>query len=78
MHKKSVTSPECIGCWRCVSHCRFNQALSMRFAGRYAVPGILFALLVVTILWGGSQVGVWSGNWQTILDAGEYRRLLGP
>ena len=52
MHKQSVSSPECIGCWRCVSHCRFNQALSMRAAGRYAVPGIVFALLVVTGLLG--------------------------
>ena len=76
MHKKSVFSPECIGCWRCVSHCRFNQALSMRFAGRYAVPGIVFALLVVLLLWGGTAVGKWSGHWNTALDVGEYRSLL--
>jgi polyferredoxin len=77
MHRKSVFSPECIGCWRCVSHCRFNQALSMRAAGRYVVPGVVFALLVVLVLWGGSMVGKWSGHWQTVLDIGEYRRLLG-
>ncbi|MEI6305445.1 MAG: 4Fe-4S binding protein, partial [Deltaproteobacteria bacterium] len=45
MHKQSVTTAECIGCWRCISHCRVNQALSMRFAGRYGVPGILFAIM---------------------------------
>ncbi len=77
MHKTSVTSPECIGCWRCVSHCRFNQALSMRAAGRYAVPGIVFALLVVIVFWGGTLVGKATGHWQTSLDIGEYRRLLG-
>ncbi len=26
MHKSSVVSPECIGCWRCISHCRFNES----------------------------------------------------
>jgi polyferredoxin len=77
MHKKSVVSAECIGCWRCVSHCRVNQALSMRAAGWYAVPGIVFALLVVLIFWGGTQVGKAGGYWQTSLDSGEYRRLLG-
>lgn len=77
MHKAAVVSPECIGCWRCISHCRFNQALSMRFAGRYAVPGIVFALLVVLLLWGGTAIGRWNGHWDTALDIGQYRSLLG-
>jgi polyferredoxin len=77
MHKKSVFSPECIGCWRCVSHCRFNQALSMNAAGRYAIPGIVFAFLVVLVFWGGTLVGKAGGHWQTSLDIAEYRRLLG-
>jgi len=77
MHKQSVLSPECIGCWRCVSHCRVNQALSMRAAGRIAVPGIAFALLVVLVFWGGTLLGKAGGHWQTSLDIGEYRRLLG-
>jgi ferredoxin len=77
MRKQSVYSPECIGCWRCVSHCRFNQALSMRVAGRYAMPGIVFAVLVVLIFWGGTLAGRAGGHWQTALDMGEYWRLLG-
>jgi polyferredoxin len=77
MNKKSVSSPECIGCWRCVSHCRVNQALTMNFAGRFAVPGIIFALLVVALFWGGSVAGKMSGHWQTALDLVEYRSLLG-
>ncbi len=76
MHKQSVTSPECIGCWRCVSHCRFNQALSMRVAGRFVIPGFVFALLVVLIFWGGGAIGKWSGHWHTALGIGEYQRLL--
>jgi len=77
MHKPSVNTPECIGCWRCVSLCRFNAALSMRFAGRFLVPGILFAALVVLLFWGGSLVGRASGHWQTSIDTAEYQRLLG-
>jgi polyferredoxin len=77
MHRQSVYSPECIGCWRCVSHCRFNQALSMRVAGKYAIPGIVFAALVVVVFWGGTLVGRAGGHWQTGLDVREYWRLLG-
>jgi polyferredoxin len=77
MRKQSVYSPECIGCWRCVSHCRFNQALSMRVAGRYAMPGIVFAVLVVLIFWGGTLAGRAGGHWQTAQDMREYWRLLG-
>jgi len=77
MRNKSVSSPECIGCWRCVSHCRFNQALSMRVAGRYLIPGILFAALVVMIFWGGALVGKATGTWHTVLQVDDYRRLLG-
>jgi len=77
MNKNSILTPECIGCWCCVSHCRTNQALSMRFAGRFAVPGIVFALLVVSVFWGGTLIGKSVGLWQTSLDMGEYRQLLG-
>lgn len=77
MHKKSVVSPECIGCWRCVSHCRFNQALSMRAAGRFYVPGIVFAILLIFAFWGGTALGKWGGHWHTSLSLQEYARLLG-
>lgn len=76
MHKTSVTSPECIGCWRCISHCRFNEALSMRAAGRFAVPGIVFALLVVLLFVGGTVVGRLNGKWHNSISFEEYVRLL--
>ncbi|MDA8429640.1 MAG: 4Fe-4S binding protein [Geobacteraceae bacterium] len=76
MHKKSVNSPECIGCWRCISHCRAQGALSMRLAGRVKIPGMVFALLVVMFFWGGSVVGVWTGHWHTSLTMADYVRLL--
>jgi polyferredoxin len=76
MHKPSVASPECIGCWRCISHCRAQGALSMRLAGRVVIPGALFALLVVLFFWGGSAVGAWTGHWHTALTTAEYKYLL--
>ena len=76
MRKRSVVTAECIGCWRCVSHCRFNEALSMRFAGRFLIPGALFAALVALVFWGGSLLGKATGHWQTSISIGEYQRLL--
>jgi len=32
---------------------------------------------VVLFFWGGALVGKAGGHWQTALDIGEYRRLLG-
>jgi polyferredoxin len=77
MHKSSVASPECIGCWRCISHCRFNEALSMKAVNRFRVPGIVFALLVVLIFWGGTVIGKLSGHWHSSIPFEDYVRLLG-
>lgn len=76
MHKVSVASPECIGCWRCISLCRVQGALSMRLAGRVMISGLVFALLVVILFWGGSAVGIWSGHWHTSLSVADYVQLL--
>ena len=77
MHSSSVSSVECIGCWRCISHCRVHGALSMRAVGSIAVPGFVFALLVVLHIWAGSIIGIVTGHWHTVLDKSEYMRLLG-
>jgi polyferredoxin len=77
MSKKRVSSPECIGCWRCVSHCRAMGALDMMLPGRrVAVNGLLFALLVVLVLWGASAIGKATGHWHTAITPAEYERLL--
>ncbi len=77
MHKSTVASPECIACWRCISHCRCNGALSMRAVRRFIVPGVLFAVLVVLLFWGGTVCGKLSGHWHSSLTVEEYVRLLG-
>jgi ferredoxin len=77
MEKKRVHSPECIGCWRCISHCRAEGALAMKLPGRkIAIPGIIFALLVLLIFYGGTVVGKVSGHWKSVVTMEEYDRLL--
>lgn len=77
MHADRVNQQECLGCWRCISHCRVHSALSMRAFGRYTVQGIIFALLVLLLFWGGTRLGKTSGHWQTIVSPADYRQLLG-
>lgn len=76
MHKTSVASPECIACWRCVSHCRFNNALSMNAFQRFSLPGVIFAILVVTFFFSGTIIGKLSGQWHSHIAPDEYIRLL--
>lgn len=76
MNRERVSSPECIGCWRCIAHCRVNGALEMKLTGRrVAVPGLLFALLVVLLFWGGTVAGKATGHWRTAIPLEEYVRL---
>ena len=78
MEKERVMSEECIGCWRCISHCRAEGALEMKLTGRRViVNGLLFAILVVGLFWGGTMLGKLSGHWQTGVTLAEYARLLG-
>jgi Fe-S-cluster-containing hydrogenase component 2 len=77
MQKERVMSEECIGCWRCISHCRSIGTLEMKLTGRKVIiPGVLFALLVVLLFWGGTQVGKATGHWHTGITLEEHARLL--
>ena len=78
MESDRVASEECIGCWRCISLCRADGALGMKLTGgKIVVSGILFALLVVGVFWGGSLLGRLTGHWQTGITPAEYSRLMG-
>ncbi len=78
MEKERVFSEECIGCWRCISHCRAMGTLEMKLTpGRVVVNGVLFAALVVGLFWGGTLVGKATGHWHTSITVDEYRRLIG-
>lgn len=74
MVSKRVSNPECIGCWRCISHCRVHNALQFRFLWRQVISGFLFVLLVVGIFWGGTFLGKLNGHWHTTVTVDEYRK----
>lgn len=76
MHASRVNNPECLGCWRCISHCRVNTALSMRVFSKLTVPGVLFALVVILLFWGGTRIGKTTGHWNTAVTPADYRELL--
>ncbi|GAB4303076.1 MAG: 4Fe-4S binding protein [Desulfuromonadia bacterium] len=79
MQRERTRSPECIGCFRCVSNCRADGAIEMALpGGRPVVPGIVFALMILAIFWGGSIFADTLGHWDTILTPDDYRRLLSP
>lgn len=76
MGLERVHSPECLGCWRCIAHCRAHGALAMKVTGgRIAIPGLLFALLVALLFWGGIEAGKGTGHWRTAIPLEEYVRL---
>jgi ferredoxin len=78
MAKERVFSEECIGCLRCISHCRSEGTLEMKLTGRkVVVNGLLFAVLVVLLFWGGTLVGKMTGHWRTAITTEEYTRLIG-
>ena len=70
-----VNSAECVGCCRCVSHCRVHSALSMKGFGRITVPGIIYAALVLVIFFGGIQLGKVSGYWKSRIGVGDYTKV---
>ena len=77
MQKERILSEECIGCWRCISHCRATGALQMKLTGkRVIVNGFLFSFLVVGVFIGGSVVGKRTGLWKTSISFDEYKRLI--
>ncbi len=77
MHALRVNDTECLGCWRCISHCRVQSALRMRLFSRFVIQGVVFALLVVGIFWGGTLLGKATGHWQSTITVEDYRQLLG-
>lgn len=73
MRSSRVNSAECLGCWRCISYCRVNQALYMGVASKWRMVGVLFAVLLLVTFWGTVTVGKLTGHWDSTLTASDYR-----
>jgi hypothetical protein len=43
---------------------------------RFALPGVIFAILVVALFYGGTLIGKLNGKWHSQISPEEYVRLL--
>src|SRR6056297_1609223 len=74
--KKTIHSPECIGCVSCVENCHRN-ALAMTLPRlNQPLPRWVFPLLVMGVYAGGVTFGMITGNWQTSLTYQDYEVLI--
>jgi Fe-S-cluster-containing hydrogenase component 2 len=76
MQKKTVRSPECYACYRCVHCCPAPGAVEMRVAGRLVLPSAAFALLLLALFVGIDLYGRATGRWQGNVSAREIAFLL--
>jgi len=68
-----VNNPECTGCCRCVSHCRVHSALRMTAFSRIVIPGIIYAMLILSVFFGSIQLGKYARFWQSSISVGDYK-----
>ncbi|HEU0265814.1 MAG TPA: 4Fe-4S binding protein [Geobacterales bacterium] len=78
MQKRRMRSAECIGCYRCISFCKADGALTMKLAWTdVAFGALLFSTLVVLLFVGVTIWGRMTGQWESALGYADYLRLLG-
>ncbi|MEJ2033227.1 MAG: 4Fe-4S binding protein [Deltaproteobacteria bacterium] len=73
--KKTVRSPECIGCSECVSACPARDCLTVKAADRWQVPGLALPLAVLALFlafWGWA---VLSGHWHSEVPVEVMKRV---
>ena len=71
-----VRSPECTGCLTCVSHCPAKGALDVSLMKRITVNPILFASLIIAILFGSIGIAKLTGSWHSAVTYEEYQRII--
>jgi len=76
MQKRTIRSPECYACYRCVHNCPAPGAVEMRMGGRLVLPSTIFALLLVALFIGVDIYGRATGRWHGSVSAQEIVFLL--
>jgi polyferredoxin len=76
MQKRTVRSPECYACYRCIHCCPAHGTLEMRVAGRLILPSAVFALLLLALFVGIDLYGRATGRWHGNVSAREIAFLL--
>lgn len=73
--KKTVRSAECYACFRCVHNCPAPGAVTMR-AGRFVIPSVLFAGLLLALFIGIDLYGRSIDRWQQQVEPRQLLRIL--
>ncbi len=76
MQKRTVRSPECYACYRCVHGCPAPGAVEMRLGGRLLLPSAIFAGLLLALLVGVDLYGRLTGRWQGQVSPAEIAAIL--
>jgi polyferredoxin len=72
----TVRSPECTGCYECVTACPAAGALEMTVAGKRRAPAWTMAAALAVVFLGFVSYAMWSGHWHTYLPEEVYLRLI--
>ena len=67
-----VWSDECTACYRCVEACPVKDTLALRAPGGRAVPGWVFAALVVGLFVAVTGAAMLAGHWRSSVSREEY------
>jgi polyferredoxin len=74
--KMRIRSAECTGCLTCVSNCPSKGALDISLPGKRPVHPLVYAVLVITLLFGAIGIGKMTGKWDSAVTVEEYRRII--
>lgn len=73
---KRVTSPECLGCYQCVSDCQVEGALEMKLGRKSRVKPVWFATGILVVFLGIVLGARLTGHWHTELPEEIYQELV--
>jgi len=76
MQKKTIRSPECYACYRCVHNCPKDGAVQMTLAGRFALPSTIFAFVLLSLFIGIDIYGRATGRWHGEVSWSEISLIL--
>lgn len=74
--KKTIHSPECTGCLKCVSHCPARDALDTVIPNRKALRPEVFISAVIAVFFGVILIAKLTGKWHSSVSLDELRAIM--
>jgi len=63
--KKTIRTPECYGCLKCISACPVDNCLQLKFLNKKKMPLWLLPVMIVSVFLGAWIIAEVTGHWQT-------------